>query len=379
MTTVTNTTPVDPGKPYADAQVDQQANKRAVLDAMASGGSAAAKAVQDAQGRISGDKTNAVNQALLESRQFNAPAEAQANVSAQIAAPYDLRNESLAQGAASRAQDFGVRSQGDETYFNKLDQLIPMYQDQAKTAYDKARARIDASNALQAQQMQYQADQAQRQFAADQANSQWQHQFSEQQFAAQQAQDQRDFDENVRQFGLDYALRVQAANQSARSGGGGGGGGGRSSGGGGSSAASGDYKQFGNTLAEQRSQLQSIISQGANQLNNSGSPQSANAAENLPHSQYVSQLIDQALNKPTGTTQALVPGAFKQPAPQSSAPSQFTYGEVLQGARAMIADGKAAGAGANDIINAVNSQPGWAGPAANQALREAGLYAGLLS
>lgn len=388
--TVTNTSPVDAGKPYADVSLDNQNNKRAALEAMANGGTAARQEIENTQNQINASKANAVQQALLESRQFNAPAEAQQNVSAQISAPYDLRVNSLSQGQAARAQDMNTRSAGDATYFDKIASLTPLYQDQARTAYDKARARIDAQNALQAQQMQWQANLAQAQLANDQAQQAWNQQFQEKQLASQNEQWQKTFDENVREYGLDYALKVAAAQRAAAGGGGGGGGGGGRSGG--SSGSSNPYSQFGSNLTQQRAALQSMIQGDAaalNSLNPKDYPRSTTAAENMPHNQFVSQLIDQSIGVPVGTTANMVPKAFIQPTPlpPPTAPEKGgTYQDIYNKTVTAIQNGRAQGLSDGDIVDAIiQANPNtWNTPPVQQAMRQVlGLvnapYRGLVS
>jgi hypothetical protein len=253
--------PVDPTAPYTQFQQDQQANKRAALSAMATGGTAARQDVENAQQQIQANKASAVQRAALESQQFNAPVEAQQVVGSQIAAPYDQANQSLLSGQAARAQDMGTRSQGNDEYFGKLDALIPAYQAKAKTAYDQQRAKIDAANALQAQQLQEQANEAQqrldfeKQSLASQADDRaWQQAQAEREFQYKMAYDKQQFDEDVRRFGIQEADKLAAQRASASRGGGGGGGG--SSGYGGTGISKTDLKsQFGPLINQLRTSL----------------------------------------------------------------------------------------------------------------------------
>lgn len=111
---------------FAAAQAAAADQKRALLAAMATGGTAAADAYKAAQADTSAARQSAVQGALAAAAQRGAPAELQSQLQATISAPFDRQNANLSQAAASRAADMAQRGTADAAYFDQASAAAPV-------------------------------------------------------------------------------------------------------------------------------------------------------------------------------------------------------------------------------------------------------------
>lgn len=150
---------------YSTAQAQTDAQKRALLQAIADSGTAGQKAYENAQTQIEQSRKQALNQLApvagfaQGSDQFTTEQQGIAN------APYLQRQADLAQGAAVFGADIQRQSAANEDYFSKVSAAIPIEQTVTQRAVEQMlkqqeQQRLDRENQLRLGELQVQAAQA---------------------------------------------------------------------------------------------------------------------------------------------------------------------------------------------------------------------------
>lgn len=293
-------------------------DRRAMLEAVAAAGSAG-KAEYQRQAELSAaSKQSMLSQALASATQRgNSDQGTLDAITARISQPFAEGQSARDAASANWGNLFNAIGVSNDAYLGKYEASLPLIQQQFRSdlATNFATTRADAqreiakgqqATGLQLAQLQLQAAQtaqAARQRAADQAREdairqqEWARQDKQQ--ALDNAYRQQKFDEDVREFGLQYALsKASAASR-------------------GSSGGKTDTSYLGLGLGnkgETVPQLLAGIGSAAARVTAMGGPPggyigSANAAENMPHTQFVAGLVDQGAGLPKGTTYNAVGGA----------------------------------------------------------------------
>jgi hypothetical protein len=227
---------------FDKAMASVRDSRRALLESIAGAGSAGRAEYQRQAEQSAASRQAAVSAALASAQQRgNTDAGTLAVIQSTIGRPYDEGTSARDASSANWSNLFAAIGGANDAYMGKYEASLPIIQQQFKNdlATNFATTRADAqreiakgkmSTDLQLSQLNLTAAekaQAARQRQQDQQREdairlqQWQREDAEN--ALEEKWRQKEFDENVREYGLDYALKQQ---QLARSGSGGGGGGG---------------------------------------------------------------------------------------------------------------------------------------------------------
>jgi hypothetical protein len=216
--------------------------RRGLLDAIAGAGSAGKAEYQRIAQMASARQQTQLSQALAAAQQHGQtdPGTIEA-LNRGINQPFDEATSSRDMASNNWQQLFSAMGLANDAYFTQYGNTLPLIQQQFKNdlATNFATARAGAmgeiekgrqSTSLSLAQLQMQQRQRQEDIAREEAQRQIENQQWERTFAENNADDQRDFDEDARRYGLDYALKQQQLRQSGSGGSGGSGGGGGFSG-----------------------------------------------------------------------------------------------------------------------------------------------------
>lgn len=211
-------------------------DRRALLDSIAAAGSAGKAEYQRQAEQSAASKQTAISAALAAAQQHgNTDPGTLAAIQQQISRPYDEGTSARDASSANWQNLFSAIGGANDAYFAKYADSLPVIQQQFRNdlATNFATTRADAQREIAKSKMASDVQLAQLQLSAAQDARTERERAADQAAAAQQqaldnAFRQKQFDENVREYGLDYALKQQ---QLAKSGSGGGGGGGSGFGG----------------------------------------------------------------------------------------------------------------------------------------------------
>ncbi|MFP5376115.1 MAG: hypothetical protein ACLGIO_04940 [Acidimicrobiia bacterium] len=118
-----------------------EAQRKALLSAMATAGTAGAEAVKAAQADLAARRQAAVAAAQAAAGGRDAPAALQAQLGSTIATPYDASAAALTAGAASRTGDLAARQANTESYLGEVSAAMPVVRAQAERQLAELRAR----------------------------------------------------------------------------------------------------------------------------------------------------------------------------------------------------------------------------------------------
>jgi len=126
----------------ASASVEEQ--RRALLAAVAAGGTQGRQAYQQAQAEVGALRQNAIRAALAEAGQRGAPQAVQDQISAQVGQGYDRQLSGMAASQGSRDAEYAQRGAAGNSYMDQVQGAIPVLRAQAQQQKEELQAKAMA-------------------------------------------------------------------------------------------------------------------------------------------------------------------------------------------------------------------------------------------